>query len=345
MAPKSLLALLISAPALGVLGESSGTVLRKVNASGFVFDCRFAGEDGQQGDVMMLHGFPEWSSMYDSLMEQLASKGYRSVACDQRGYSPGASPESEEDYNYDKLRDDVWNVADAVGFQNFHLVAHDHGAVLGWYTAGSSLGQQRIRSYAAMSIPHNEAFSAGLLGPTADIHQQMASQYFSVFTLKDSAYLDLHMLSNTMGLASGFHSAEAFQKAIWWYNGAMDVGVISLPPLFSASDLLFHGYGAMAAMRKAFGMNADIPNHDLPQRAPAGPMKMPTLYICGESDPTILCSRPYALKTKDYCHNGYQYMGVALCAHSVLGCHGVEDRIVEHILAVTDRSNATAIIV
>ena len=55
----------------------------------------------------------------------------------------------------------------------FHLIGHDHGACLGWKVAGEGKrGSQRILSYTALSIPHIDAFSAGLVGPDADRAQQ-----------------------------------------------------------------------------------------------------------------------------------------------------------------------------
>ena len=64
-----------------------------IAANGLVFSCRTAGPANGTG-VLLLHGFPEWSAMYAGLMETLAAKGYRSVACNQRGYSPTPAPGS-----------------------------------------------------------------------------------------------------------------------------------------------------------------------------------------------------------------------------------------------------------
>ena len=50
------------------------------------------------------------------LMRTLAAKGFHSVACNQRGYSPGAAPANVTDYDYNLLRDDVFAVAAAVNF-------------------------------------------------------------------------------------------------------------------------------------------------------------------------------------------------------------------------------------
>ena len=119
-------------------GCTDGITCAKVAANGLIFDCRFGGPDvnNSVGNVMMLHGFPEWSDMYMPLMRTLAAKGYHSVACNQRGYSPGAAPSNVTAYDYNLLKDDVFAVAKAVNFtaegRKFHLVGHDHGGVLGY---------------------------------------------------------------------------------------------------------------------------------------------------------------------------------------------------------------------
>ena len=51
------------------------------------------------------------------------------VACNLRGYSPGASPPNATDYQWDtELEADAWAIADAVKFTSFHIVSHDLGA-------------------------------------------------------------------------------------------------------------------------------------------------------------------------------------------------------------------------
>jgi len=307
--------------------------LTPVIANDLTFDCRFAGHglgEGKKGDVMLLHGFPEWSSMYISLMRELAKVGYHSVACDQRGYSPGASPEKEEDYNYNLLRDDIFAAADALKFDKFHLIAHDHGAILGWYAADSKRGEDRFLSYTAMSIPHNDAFSAGLYGPDADAEQQMASQYFSIFTMPNSASMKNYTLFNTMGWPAGFDTSSHFQKALWWYNGAFDVGVLAMPPSYSAQYLASHGSIQSAAMREYFGGDE---NDGLPQKVATGQISMPTLYVCGTDDTFILCDHEYARNTKNFCKKDYQHLPVA-CGHFVLACDDQEstDKVIAGII-------------
>lgn len=222
--------------------------------------------------------------MYEPLMKTLAEHGYKSVACDQRGYSKQARPGNVSDYSYDNLMSDVFAVSQAVfGGAKFHLVGHDHGAVLGWYSTGSVLGKERILSYSALSVPHIDAFSAGLFGATADVQQQCASQYFTMFVQKDSA----KSLFCVMGLSHGFKSCEDFQKALWWYNGAMDTGVMAAPPLMSASDLWSQGSQmcrSMSALRLAWG---GTPRAGWAAKTPTGDITVPALYVCGKTDSAI----------------------------------------------------------
>jgi len=302
------------------------------------FSCRrlTARSSPSKGDVMLLHGFPEWSSMYVGFMADLAAAGYNSIACDQRGYSPGARPEREEDYHYSHMESDVWAVADAVGFDKFHLVAHDHGAVLGWKTAASETGARRILSYSALSIPHTDAFGVGLFGPNADVDQQVASQYFSMFTMDDSASRNFNMLYNMLG--TGFTSTSDFQKALWWYNGAYAAGVMAMPPTFSASELLWrHGRVTMSALRAAFSGcdECQAKPEGWAATTRVGNVTMPALYVCGKDDSSILCNKPYALKTQDYCEGTYEYLEVD-CGHNVNDCkdsHKVLDGILRNIAA------------
>lgn len=100
-------------------------VLSRIESGPFTFRARTAGFGGTRGNVILLHGFPESSAMYEPMIPVLAGAGYQVVAFDQRGYSPGARPAQPAQYTIDKLVEDVFAVADTVGFDDFHLVGHD----------------------------------------------------------------------------------------------------------------------------------------------------------------------------------------------------------------------------
>jgi len=132
------------------------TEVRDIAANGMTFRCRTDGDAGEP--VVLLHGFPETSHMWTALMPQLAAAGYRCLAPDQRGYSPGARPGDVEAYSYRNLAADVFALADAAGFDRFHLVGHDWGALVGWAAVCIDRGA-RIASYTTLSIPHALAFA------------------------------------------------------------------------------------------------------------------------------------------------------------------------------------------
>ena len=152
-----------------------GRALVRLRAGAKEWRARIAGTEGP--GVILLHGFPVTSAMYDPLLDAVEAAGYRAIAFDQRGYSPGARPAGAGAYTVPQLVADVLEVADLVGFDRFHLVGHDWGAVVGW---GVTLeAPSRVRSWTALSIPHPAAFAKAL---ETDPDQQRRSRYFGLFT-------------------------------------------------------------------------------------------------------------------------------------------------------------------
>ncbi len=98
----------------------------EIGAGQYTFTGLAAGrEDGRL--VLLLHGFPQSSYEWRHQLAALAEVGYRAVAIDQRGYSPGARPEGVEHYRIDRLVADVLAVADELGGHRVDLVGHDWG--------------------------------------------------------------------------------------------------------------------------------------------------------------------------------------------------------------------------
>ena len=97
---------------------------------GWVFDVRDTGPlDGDP--VVLLHGFPERASSWDAVAAQLHEAGLRTLAPDQRGYSPRARPRTRWGYRATELVADVAALVDVVG-RPVHLVGHDWGAFVAW---------------------------------------------------------------------------------------------------------------------------------------------------------------------------------------------------------------------
>jgi pimeloyl-ACP methyl ester carboxylesterase len=123
---------------------------RTINTRGFTFDALEAGSaDGEP--VLLLHGFPDTSLEWSSLMPLLAAAGYHCLAPDQRGYSPGARPTEVDAYKYAELVADAFAFGSELG-QRFHVVAHDWGANIAWLMLQND--PSRIASYTAIAVPH-----------------------------------------------------------------------------------------------------------------------------------------------------------------------------------------------
>jgi len=142
--------------ALPILTSSDNSGEYRVVIDDFEFYVRGAGFQNEGPAVILLHGFPESSIMWSELIERAASDGFKVLAFDQRGYSPGARPKGVDNYHIDYLTNDVIAVADHMGIDSFHLVGHDWGAVIAWHVAMKHA--DRLRSLTTLSIPHIGVF-------------------------------------------------------------------------------------------------------------------------------------------------------------------------------------------
>ncbi|MEM7097298.1 MAG: alpha/beta hydrolase [Pseudomonadota bacterium] len=218
-------------PLFGVDGQGDGLV--QIEADGWTYRARIAGfkTSAPIGDIVLLHGFPESSIMWESLTQVAATQGFRVVAFDQRGYSPGARPDGADNYTGAQLVADVMAVAQAVGFEDFHLVGHDWGALVGWQTAFKH--PQKITSFTALSVPH---FAA--IGESFEQQPELAarSNYITIFQLPWLAEAVLGMreraqLRNLYAEHPDHHVNEymalfgargALTSALNWYRGGLD---------------------------------------------------------------------------------------------------------------------------
>ena len=74
----------------------------QVVRAGLTFDVRDGGpRDGEP--VVLLHGFPQTSAIWSPLTARLHAAGYRTLAPNQRGYSPGARPRGIRPYALPEL--------------------------------------------------------------------------------------------------------------------------------------------------------------------------------------------------------------------------------------------------
>ena len=141
-----------------------------------VFDVRDAGPpDGEP--VVLLHGFPQDSGAFDRLSPALHQSGLRTLAPDQRGYSPGARPAHRADYRVRAAVDDVLALLDAAGLQSAHVVGHDWGGAVAWALA--AWHPWRTRTLTVLSIPHPAAMAQAMVSSS----QALRSSYMGFFQL------------------------------------------------------------------------------------------------------------------------------------------------------------------
>ncbi len=150
----------------------------EMSINDMTFACRIAGDKDTGTPVLLLHGFPETSHIWLDLMTALSANGYFCVAPNQRGYSKGARPEKVAAYGLRHLSEDVVGLAQAFGFERFHLIGHDWGAIISWSML--TLFPEHVKSFVSLSTPHVTALFEAI---HKDPEQKKMSRYLRVFQL------------------------------------------------------------------------------------------------------------------------------------------------------------------
>jgi pimeloyl-ACP methyl ester carboxylesterase len=260
----------------GSMDVDPGAIENKhITVGDLTFDARVAGPD--EGEVVfLLHGFPQTSHEWRDVMPGLGRAGYRAVAPDQRGYSPGARPDAIEDYSIALLVLDVIGMADALGADRFHIVGHDWGAAVAWGVATAFAG--RVVTATPMSVPHPDAFATLLADETSD--QYAASAYFETFSQPD---FEDTMLANNAALFRSFFPG--------------------IDP--AAVDEYLRVLGTKEALGAALNWyRANVADRNL-SGGPIGPTPVPTMFIWSDRDTALV--REGAELTASYVTGPYRF--------------------------------------
>src|SRR5271165_4598349 len=65
--------------------------------------------------VLLLHGFPQTAQAWNGEVEALGAAGWRAVAPDLRGFAASALPGAVSRYSQERIRADVFAIADQLG--------------------------------------------------------------------------------------------------------------------------------------------------------------------------------------------------------------------------------------
>jgi pimeloyl-ACP methyl ester carboxylesterase len=225
--------------------------------SGLTFTADAAGPVGG-ALVLLLHGFPESRHSWRAAVPELARAGYRVIAPDQRGYSPGARPDPADlsDYAFDKLVQDAVDIADQAGGvgKRFHLVGHDWGGQVAWGVAHGH--PERLASLTVLSRPHPLSFRRAL--QKSDGEQRRRSGHHSRFLEADTA--DKLLADNARRMREGLFGQSP-------ESVAQHLTVLGTRPALEA---------ALAWYRANKGLSGEF-----------GITQVPTLYIWGDTDATV----------------------------------------------------------
>ena len=238
--------------------------------------------------VVALHGFPQTSAAWACVTQRLTAAGYRVLAPDQRGYSPGAQPRSATAYTLDHLCADVLALVDAAGVERFSVLGHDWGAAVGWALAANC--PERVQTLTAVSVPHPAAFTQALAGT-----QALRSLYMAWFQVPVLPELSFRLAGGV--LARRLLSAMAHPDS----DGALR--------LLADPRTATGGLNWYRALRHRTSLRV-------------GRVDVPTLYVWSDRDPAL--GRRAAEDTRRWVRGPYRFEVLRGASHWVPEEHPVE---------------------
>ena len=254
--------------------------------------------------MLLLHGFPQTRYTYRHELPVLAEAGYRAVAPDQRGYSAKARPNGVERYGIDLLVGDVLGLASALGQERFHLVGHDWGGQVAWYTA--ALHPERVRTLTILSRPHPAAFARAVAN---DPEQPNRSRHHRAFQKAEAT--DRLLADGAAQLRSALGSQGVPSEDVDAYLGTLSDR--------AALDAAVNWYRAAGSGGLAAG------------EVPA--VTVPTLYVWGSEDATV--GRPAAEATAGFVTGAYRFVEIPGVGHFVTdqAPHALAPELLAHLKA------------
>jgi pimeloyl-ACP methyl ester carboxylesterase len=223
--------------------------------------------------VVLLHGFPENRTSWLGVTPLLVAAGFRVLAPDQRGYSPGARPAGRRSYAMPELVGDVLALIDAAGADKVHVVGHDWGGAVAWAFAHAH--PDRLYSVTSLATPHPRAFAKAMVTGSQALH----SWYMAAFQLP--------FLPEAAITARG---GANFRR-----------GLVKSGLTEEAADRYATPLRDRAAARAAVNWYRGLPL----SRAPKGKVTVPAMYVYATADEFL--GRKAADLTADYIAASYRY--------------------------------------
>jgi pimeloyl-ACP methyl ester carboxylesterase len=255
--------------------------MRTYAHDGLVFEVKDEGpEDGPA--VLLLHGFPQDATSWDGVVEPLHAHGFRTLAPDQRGYSPLARPKRAGYYFLARTVGDAISLLDEAGIQQAHVVGHDWGGFVAWGIA--SAFPERVRTLSVISAAHVAAIKAASLRSL----QGLRLFYIGLFQVPWLA-----------------------EQLISPGGPGWDAVVRGLPP--HQAQHYADRMRQPGALHAALNWYRAIPRELVRPALRMGRISVPTLYLWGELEPAI--GRAAAEATAEYVTGDYTFEAIPRVGH------------------------------
>ena len=214
--------------------------------------------------VVLLHGFPEfWYSWRHQIIA--LSDEYTVVAPDMRGYNLSDKPPLVEDYNIDKLVDDVTGLIRHFGREKAAVIGHDWGASVAWAVAAKH--PEYLWKLGALQVPPIPVWKKN-----QTFKQFLASWYMFFFQIPRLPEW-LMSRNDYAVLARGLKGTTA-QRGVFTDRDIAEYKKAWSEPRAITSAI---NYYRANILKRLFG-----------KTKPQAKIKVPTLFIYGEKDTAVL---------------------------------------------------------
>lgn len=136
-------------------------------------------DEGNGPAVLLLHGFPNTSTLWRHQISALVKAGYRAIVPDQRGFGQSDKPREKSAYSLPNLASDAIGILDELNVNRAHVIAHDWGSAVGWVMG--ALYPNRMERFIPMSVGHPSVFT------DFTIEQLRRSWYILMFQFENIA--------------------------------------------------------------------------------------------------------------------------------------------------------------
>jgi pimeloyl-ACP methyl ester carboxylesterase len=220
--------------------------------------------------ILLLHGFPESAESLTEQINYLADQGYFVVAPDQRGYNESSAPDSVKDYKLDVLALDMLLLVKNFRNEKVFIVAHDWGAIVGWYLI--SFFPETFEKAVLASAPHWDVFRKYLLSHPKQILKSWYIFFIQIPVLPEILFsLNSYSVLSSMLKRYGYPESKLGILQNSWRERK------KLP-------FMLNWYRAMKYLKV---------------KLPKEKIQVPTQIVCGDEDP--FCMSEMAAMSRDYC--------------------------------------------